>query len=73
MSIKLWGMVEKMKVEVKVVFLRLDKLEKSVNTLRKSVSHIERHGASDGTVVVPQTEMPETLEKLEIGRPSQGT
>jgi len=52
---------------------RLDKLEKAVNTLRKSVAHIERHGLSDGGVVVPQTPLPETLDKLELGRQPKGT
>lgn len=73
MSIKLWARVEELKVARRVAEDRLDKLEKSVNNLKRSVSHIERHGASDGTVIVPPTELPETLEKLEIGRSSQGT
>lgn len=52
---------------------RLDKLEKALNTLKKSVSHIERHGTRDGEVVVPQTALPDTLQELEIGKQPQGT
>jgi hypothetical protein len=72
MSIKLWNQVQVLRAEKKEMVVRLDKLEKEVNTLKRSVSHIERHGTSDGTVVVPQIERPETLDKLEIGRSSQG-
>lgn len=73
MSIKMWGEVEELKVVVKDLKARLDKAEKSVNTLKKSVSHIERHGTSDGDLVVPQTALPETLEKLEVGSQPKGT
>ena len=58
--------------EKKEWLARLDKLEKSVNTLKKSVSHIERHGTGDGGVVVPQTALPDTLDKLEIGKQPTG-
>ena len=73
MSIRLEVLVRDLISAEKLMVARLDKLEKAVNTLRKSVSHIERHGLSDGGVVVPQTALPDTLEKLEIGRNPGGT
>jgi len=73
MSIKLEQMVLKMRDDMKEKDARLDKLEKSVTILKRSMSHMERHPASDGSVVVPQTDLPDTLDKLEIGRKRQGT
>ena len=73
MSIRHEMQIRDLLEEKKVTAARLDKLEKSVNTLKKSVSHIERHGTSDGDIVVPQTALPDTLDKLEIGRSPQGT
>jgi hypothetical protein len=73
MSIKMQVDIMKLTEEKKVMAERLDNLEKSVNILKRSVSHIERHGTSDGGVVVPQTALPEALDKLEIGRNPQGT
>jgi hypothetical protein len=73
MSIKFEVMVNDLVSAEKLMVARLDKIEKAINTLRKSVSHIERHGTSDGVVVVPQTALPETLDKLEIGKHPQGT
>jgi hypothetical protein len=68
-EMKVKGLIESSKAQL----IRLDKLEKALNTLKKSVSHIERHGLSDGGVVVPQTALPETLDKLEIGSQPKGT
>lgn len=73
MSIKMAMEIKALQGENREQAQRLDKLEKSVNTLKKSVSHIERHGTKDGGVVVPRTALPETLDKLEIGKHPQGT
>lgn len=53
--------------------LQLDKLEKAVNTLKKHVSHLERSPGTKSGVRVPQTPLPDTLEKLEIGSQPEGT
>lgn len=73
MSIKMEMEIRELISEKKRMAERLDKLEKSVSILKKSVSHIERHGTGDGGVIVPQTALPDTLNKLEIGRNPQGT
>ncbi len=73
MSIKMAMEIKGLLLENRAQAERLDKLEKSVNTLKRSVSHIERHGTKSGGVVVPQTSLPETLAKLEIGKHPQGT
>lgn len=73
MSIKMEMIIRKMLAEQKEHTERLDKLEKAVNNLKRSVAHIERYGTSDGGVVVPQTALPETLQELEIGKNPQGT
>jgi hypothetical protein len=73
MSIKHEMQIRSLIESGKAQLQRLDKLEKALNTLKKSVSHIERHGLSDGGVVVPQTALPETLDALEIGSQPKGT
>jgi len=73
MSIKLFMELEKLKEKRKDDLQRLDNLEKAVNTLKKSVSFMERNPAGDIGVRVPQTPLPDTLEKLEIGKQPKGT
>jgi hypothetical protein len=51
---------------------KLDKLEKAVTLLKKHVSHLERSPGTKSGVSVPQTPLPDTLEKLEIGSQPEG-
>lgn len=73
MSIKMAMEIIELQADRKVMCERLEILEKAVNTLKRSVSHIERHGTKAGGVVVPQTALPDTLDQLEIGKHPQGT
>jgi predicted nuclease with TOPRIM domain len=73
MSIKLTMQVKALETEKKEMKRDLDKLVKSVNTLKVRMSHLERHPDSKGTVRVPQVDLPETLDQLEIGRNPTGT
>lgn len=52
---------------------QLDKLEKAVTLLKKHVSHLERSPGTKSGVRVPQTPLPDTLEKLDIGSQPEGT
>ncbi len=72
MSIKLTMEVRALAAKNKELIGRLDNLEKSVNTLKRSVSHMERNPTGKSGIRVPQTALPDTLAELEIGKP-QGT
>lgn len=52
---------------------RLDSLEKSVNNLKRAVSHLERSPDTKTGVRVPRTPLPDTLDDLEIGSQPKGT
>lgn len=73
MSMKMFKMIKDLVEENKKIRGRLDNAEKAVNTLKRSVSHMERNPASESGVRVPQTPLPDTLDKLEIGKQPQGT
>lgn len=73
MSLQMGKMIKDLQAENKKIRERLDNAEKSVNILKRSVSHMERNPASESGVRVPQTPLPDTLDKLEIGKQPQGT
>jgi len=73
MSMKMMKMIKDLQADKREIQRRLDKLWKEVNTLKRSVSHMERNPASKSGVRVPQTPLPDTLDKLDIGKQPQGT
>ena len=73
MSLQMGKMIKDLQVETRELRERLDNVSKAVNTLKRSVSHMERNPASKSGVRVPQTPLPDTLDKLEIGKQPQGT
>jgi len=73
MSLKIQAIAFENQAAISVIEERLDKLEKNVILLLKSVSAVERQNRTTDTgVTVPQVKLPDSLAELEIGKNPKG-